>query len=194
MIGSLRGEIIEKGASFLLLEVGGVGYVVNVPIPLLDQVEVGEQLYLRTHFYIREAVMALYGFTDAQALEIFETLLKVQGIGPKVALAIQSHLSPEALKQAVATGEASILARVPGVGPKKAKQIAFQLKGKITYDEVFAPSVPFSDDDGEVIAALTSLGYSLVEAQTALQNLPQTAKSEPVEEKIRLALSGMARL
>lgn len=194
MIGSLRGEVTEKGEGFILLEVGGVGYIVNIPTPILDQVEVGRQLYVRTYLYIRETAMALYGFTDAESLEIFEALLKVQGIGPRVALAIQSHLSNETLKQAVATGEAGILARVPGIGPKKAKQIAFQLKGKITYDEVFAEPVPMSDDDGEVIAALTTLGYSIVEAQTALQNLPEAAKSETVEEKIRLALSGLAKL
>ena len=194
MIGSLRGEVIEKGEDFLLLDVGGVGYRVNTPAPVLDQVEVGRHLFLRTHLHVRENGLTLFGFTDEESLEMFEALLKVQGIGPKVALAIQSHLSNEAIKQAVARGEAAILARVPGIGPKKARQIAFQLKGKITFDEVFSDPIPISDDDGEVIAALTGLGYSIVEAQAALQNLPDAAKEEAVEEKIRLALSSMARL
>jgi len=194
MIGSLRGEVIEKGDDFLLVDVNGVGYVVRVPTPLLDETEVGQAIQLRTHLHVRETEMTLFGFPDAESLELFHTLLKVQGIGPKMALAIQSHLSIEALKQAVAQNEAAILSRVPGIGPKKARQIVFNLKGKITFDEVFPPAIPIGDDDGEVIAALTTLGYSLVEAQTALQNLPEEAKSQPVEEKIRLALSGLAKL
>jgi Holliday junction DNA helicase RuvA len=194
MIGSLRGEVIEKGEGCLLLDVNGVGYIVNTPAPVLDQVEVGSQLFVRTFLHVRENALTLFGFTEAEALEMFEALLSVQGIGPKVALAIQSHLSNETIQQAVARGEAAILARVPGIGPKKAKQIAFQLKGKITFDEIFSEPVPISDDDGEVIAALTTLGYSIVEAQAALQNLPQSAKEEGVEEKIRLALSSMAKL
>jgi len=194
MIGSLRGEVLEKGEGYILLDVEGVGYLVNAPIPVLDEVEIGKQLYLRTYLHVRENALTLYGFAETESMEMFEALLQVQGIGPKVALAIQSHLSNEAIKQAVARGEAAILARVPGIGPKKAKQIAFQLKGKITYDDVFAEPVPISDDDGEVIAALTALGYSIVEAQTALQNLPASAKSEEVEEKIRIALSGLAKL
>ena len=139
--------------------------------------------------------MTLFGFPDAEQLDLFRTLLKVQGIGPKVAVAILSTLSLESLKQAVAQNEAAILSRVPGIGPKKAKHIVFQLKGKITADDIFTPAaMAISDDDGEVMAALTTLGYSIVEAQTALQNLPDDAKNEPVEEKIRLALSGLAKL
>ena len=194
MIGALRGEVIEKGTDFLLLDVNGVGYLVHAPTPVLDQLEIGGHIQMRTFLHVRENALTLFGFTEAESLEMFAALLKVQGIGPKVALAIQSHLSNEAIKQAVAQGEAAILARVPGIGPKKAKQIAFQLKGKITFDDVFSESVPISDDDGEVIAALTALGYSIVEAQTALQNLPEAAKTEEIEEKIRLALSGMAKL
>ncbi|MFQ5577765.1 MAG: Holliday junction branch migration protein RuvA [Anaerolineae bacterium] len=194
MIGSLRGEVIEKADNVLLVDVGGVGYTVNVPTPLSDEARVGQTIQLRTHLHVRETELTLFGFLDAEALDMFNTLLKVQGIGPKVALAIQSHLSMEALKQAVAQNQAAILARVPGIGPKKAKQIVFHLKGKITFDEVFTAAIPISDDDGEVLAALTTLGYSIVEAQTALQNLPDSAKTEPVEEKIKLALAGLAKL
>lgn len=194
MIGSLRGEVLEKSDTFLLLDVGGVGYIINAPTPVLDGITEGQTLQLRTYLHVRENALTLFGFTDTESMDMFEALLQVQGIGPKVALAIQSTLSNEAIKQAVSRGEAAILARVPGIGPKKAKQIAFQLKGKITYDDVFAEPVPISDDDGEVIAALTTLGYSIVEAQTALQNLPENVKSEDVEEKIRAALSGMAKL
>jgi Holliday junction DNA helicase RuvA len=194
MIGSIRGEIIEKGDNFLLVDVNGVGYLLYVPTPVLDDAQPGQTIQLRTHLHVRETELTLYGFPDVEWLEMFHSLLKVQGIGPKVALAIQSHLSMEALKQAVAQDEAAILARVPGIGPKKAKKIVFELKGKITFDELMAPAVPISEGDGEVLAALTSLGYSVVEAQTALQNRPKDAAQEPLEEKIRLALSGLAKI
>jgi Holliday junction DNA helicase RuvA len=93
----------------------------------------------------------------------------------------------------VAREEAALLARVPGIGPKKAKQIVFQLRDKVGLDDVFIGAVPISDTDGEVIAALTTLGYSVVEAQSALQQLPKEAKNESLEEKIRLALGSLAR-
>ena len=112
---------------------------------------------------------------------------------PKVALAILSHIPAETLRQAVAREEAALLARVPGIGPKKAKQIVFQLKDKVGLDDVFIGASPISDSDGEVIAALTTLGYSVVEAQTALQQIPKELKGESVEEKVRLALSSLSK-
>jgi Holliday junction DNA helicase RuvA len=193
MIGSLRGEIIDKEENGLLIEVNGVGYYVQAPTTLLDLLEVGVKTQLFTHMHVREQEMALFGFPNQEELELFRTLLKVPGIGPKMALAILSHIPIETLRQAVAREEAALLARVPGIGPKKAKQIVFELKGKIGYEDIFVSPVPISDSDSEVIAALTTLGYSIVEAQAALQQLPKEAKDESVEEKIRLALSSLAR-
>lgn len=194
MIGSLRGEIIDKYDDGLLIEVGGVGFYVLAPATLLDMLEVGVKTQLFTHLHVREQELTLFGFPDKEELELFRTLLKVQGIGPKVALAILSYLPAETLRQAIAREEAALLARVPGIGPKKARQIVFQLKDKVGLEDVFAPSVPLADTDGEVIAALTALGYSVVEAQTALQQLPKESREESVEEKVRLALSSLARL
>jgi Holliday junction DNA helicase RuvA len=153
----------------------------------------GVKTQIFTHLHVREQELTLFGFSDREELELFRTLLKVQGIGPKVALAILSHLPSETLRQAVAREEAALLARVPGIGPKKAKQIVFQLRDKVGLDDVFIGAVPISDTDGEVIAALTTLGYSVVEAQSALQQLPKEAKNESLEEKIRLALGSLAR-
>lgn len=194
MIGSLRGEIIDKAEDGLLIEVGGVGFFVLTPTTLLDVLEVGARTQLFTHLHVREQELTLFGFPDREELELFRTLLKVQGIGPKVALAILSHLPAETLRQAVAREEAALLARVPGIGPKKAKQIVFQLRDKIGLEDIFVTATPIHEGDSEVIAALTTLGYSVVEAQAALQQLPKEAKNEPVEEKIRLALSSMARI
>jgi Holliday junction DNA helicase RuvA len=194
MIGSLRGEVIDKGEGGLLVDVGGVGYYVLAPTTLLDMLEIGVQANLFTHLHVREQELTLFGFPDKEELELFRTLLKVQGIGPKVALAILSHIPSETLRQAVAREEAALLARVPGIGPKKAKQIVFQLKDKVGLEDVFITSAPIRDSDGEVIAALTTLGYSVVEAQAALQQLSEEARRESVEEKVRLALSSLAKL
>ncbi len=193
MIGSLRGEVIDKEEGGLLIEVGGVGYYVLVPTTLLDILDIGVQAHLFTHLHVREQELTLFGFPDKDELELFRTLLKVQGIGPKVALAILSHIPPETLRQAVAREEAALLARVPGIGPKKAKQIVFQLKDKVGLADIFVSPTPISDTDGEVIAALTTLGYSVVEAQAALQQLPKEARGESVEEKVRIALSSLAK-
>ncbi len=194
MIGSLRGEIIDKEEDGLLIEVGGMGFSVLVPTTLLDILEVGVRTQLYTHLHVREQELTLFGFPDKEELELFRTLLKVQGIGPKVALAILSHLPAETLRQAIAREEAALLSRVPGIGPKKAKQIVFQLKDKVGLEDIFVSATPIADSDGEVIAALTTLGYSVVEAQSALQQLPKEAREESIEEKVRLALSSLARL
>ncbi|MBN1995363.1 MAG: Holliday junction branch migration protein RuvA [Anaerolineae bacterium] len=194
MIGSLRGEIIDKTDDAVLLEVNGVGFQVLAPATLLDILDVGVKTQLFTHLHVREQELTLFGFADKEELDLFRTLLKVQGIGPKVALSILSHIPIETLRQAVAREEAALLARVPGIGPKKAKQIVFQLRDKIGLEDIFVTTVPISDSDGEVIAALTTLGYSVVEAQAALQQLPQEARNQSVEEKVRLALSSLAKL
>lgn len=194
MIGSLRGEVIDKEEGAVLIEVAGVGYQVSAPTTVLDGLEIGTYVRLLTHMVVREQDLTLFGFVDREELDLFRTLLKVQGIGPKVALAILSHVPVETLRQAVASGEAGLLARVPGIGPKKAKQIVFQLKDKIGLEDIFVSATPISDTDGEVIAALTGLGYSIIEAQAALQQLPKEARTEPIEEKIRIALSSLARL
>lgn len=194
MIGSLRGEIIDIDEDNLLIDVSGVGYSVLTPTTLLDSLRVGTQTQIFTHLHVREQELTLFGFPDKEELELFRLLLKVQGIGPKVALAILSHIPVENLRQAIAREEAALFARVPGIGPKKAKQIVFQLKDKVGLDDIFAAAIPISDSDGEVIAALTTLGYSVVEAQAALQQLPQEVKDEPVEEKVRIALSSLAKL
>jgi Holliday junction DNA helicase RuvA len=193
MIGRIRGEVIEKGEDSLLLDVNGVGFVVHAPANLLDELD-GGLVTLYTHLHVREAELTLYGFGSRESLQLFRTLLSVQGIGPKVALAILSHLPIETLQQAVAREEVALLARVPGIGPKKARQIVFALKDKIGLEDVWAAGPAITDADGEVMAALTTLGYSVSEAQSALRALPADTRKEPVEERVRLALSSLARL
>jgi Holliday junction DNA helicase RuvA len=193
MIGSIRGEIIEKGDDYLLVDVNGVGYVAYTPTNLLDRLD-GGFVTLYTHLHVRETELTLYGFADREELELFCTLLGVQGIGPKVALSILSYMPQEALREAVAREEAALLARVPGIGPKKARQIVFALRDKIEVEDVWAAGPTITHADTEVIAALTALGYSVAEAQAALRALPEKAREETVEEKVRLALSSLAKL
>ncbi len=193
MIGHIRGEVLDKTPDHVLVDVNGVGFVVHVPAPLLDNIDRG-LVSLFTHLHVRENELTLYGFGDREALQLFRTLLSVQGIGPKVALAIISNVSIETLRQAVARDEVALLARVPGIGPKKARQLLFVLKDKIELEDVLSVGGGISDVDNEVLAALTSLGYSVTEAQAALKTLSEEDRHQPLEEQIRLALSSLSRL
>jgi len=193
MIGRIRGEIIEKREDGLLVDVSGVGFEVHAPTNLLDELD-GGSVTLYTHLHVREAELTLYGFSDRESLQLFRTLLSVPGIGPKVALAILSHMPVETLRQAVAREEVALLARVPGIGPKKARQIVFALKDKIGAEDVWAAGPAITDADSEVLAALTVLGYSAAEAQATLRALPAASRQESVEERVRMALSSLARL
>ncbi|MCS7284039.1 MAG: Holliday junction branch migration protein RuvA [Anaerolineae bacterium] len=191
MISRLSGIVADIKPDHLVVQVGGVGLTVHVPARVLEVVErVGRPVELFTHLIVRENELALYGFLTEEERALFELLLGVSGVGPKVALSVISTLSPDALRQAVVREEPGILTRVPGVGAKTARAIIFHLKDKLAAPEVGA--VPLlTDQDAEVIAALTSLGFSLVEAQTALQHTPRDPDL-PLEERIRLALAYLA--
>ncbi len=187
MIASLEGSVIDAGTDYVVVKVGGVGFRVYVPDGVLqDQGKPGHNIHLFTHLHVRENELALYGCGSREELELFQLLLGVSGIGPRTALAALSSLTPSSLRGAIAQEQIEVLSRVPGVGPKTARRVIFQLQDKIVEADQ-APS-PMSDQDAEVIAALTSLGYSVVEAQTALQNLPRDPDLS-LEERIRLALA-----
>jgi Holliday junction DNA helicase RuvA len=192
MIANLRGRIEAIGKDHLIVNVGGIGFKVYVPTSLLENLEgVGRPVELFTHLHVRENELALYGCRNRDELALFELLLGVSGVGPKGALAMLSTLSPDSLRLAIARGEAEVLTRVPGIGPKMAQKIIFHLKDKVAV-ELGPEAVPLlTEADAEVIAALTSLGYSVVEAQAALQSLP--AEEMPIEERVKLALAYFAK-
>lgn len=187
MIASLNGTIQRIGKDNLIVAVGGVGVRVFVPRTVLEDVGgVGRRIFLYTYFIVREQELALYGFETEEDLNLFELLLGVNGVGPKVGLAILSTLSPEMLKSAIVQEEAVILQRVPGIGKKTAERIMFQLRDKLDFTAV-PTAIPFiSDVDTDVMDFLTGLGFSIVEAQSALQKLPREAKT--VDERVQLAL------
>lgn len=187
MIASLSGTILKIEGSSLVVGVGGVGVRVFVPRTVLEDVGgVGRSLQLHTHLIVREQELALYGFETAADLQLFEVLLSVRGIGPKVALAILATLSPELLKSAVMREETAVLQRVPGIGKKTAERIMFQLRDKLDLSLVDTAVPLVSDVDTDVIDFLTGLGFSIVEAQSALQNIPRDVKS--FDERVQTAL------
>lgn len=191
MIARLTGTVAAFGHDYLVVQVGGVGFQVRVPVSVLEQVDgVGRAVELVTRLHVRENELALYGFLTEEDLAVFDLLLGVPGVGPRVALSVLSTVSLDALRQAVTREEIGILTRVPGVGPKTARAIIFQLRDRL--GQLAGERVPLlTDEDAQVISALTGLGFSVVEAQAAVQNLPRD-KELPLEERVRQALAYLA--
>jgi Holliday junction DNA helicase RuvA len=187
MIATLRGEIIQVEEHAFIVEVGGVGLRVSVPAPLLARMQVGQGILLYTHLVVREDALSLYGFESQGERELFTLLLGVDGVGPKVSLAVLSTLSLDAIQHAVIAEQSEVLGRVPGVGKKTAQKIVLYLQDRLKPSDSLSKLAAFSDRDEEVLAALTALGYSVVEAQSAIQALPRDAPDD-VEERLRLAL------
>lgn len=189
MITSLSGSVLKVGGDYLIVQVGGVGIQVWVPTSVLQQVDaVGRPVTLYTSFQLRENGVSLYGFGSEDDRDLFDLLLGVSGIGPRLALNVLSTLSPDLLAGAVTREEPAVLQRVPGVGRKTAERIVFHLRDKLAFERGPAGIAMLSDVDAEIISALTTLGYSVVEAQAALQLLPREAPAE-LDERLRLILS-----
>jgi Holliday junction DNA helicase RuvA len=187
MIASISGTIQRVGKDNLVVNVGGIGLRVFVPRGVLEQAgPVGRSTSLYTHMLVREKELSLYGFESEEDLNLFEILLDVNGVGPKVGLSMLSTLSPEVIRGAIAREETAVLQRVPGIGKKTAERIMFQLRDKLDFTaEVSA--VPYMRDvDADVIDVLTTLGFSIVEAQTALQNIPRDETD--LDRRVQLAL------
>jgi Holliday junction DNA helicase RuvA len=192
MIASLSGTLAAMGKDFVVLRVGGVGFRVFVPQSLLESLTgSGQEITLFTHLHVRENDLSLYGCGSEEEQSLFALLLGVSGIGPKVALAILSSLPPEQLRMALAQEDVATLARVPGIGPKTAKKMVFDLKDKVAVDLPVGELRPIlSEVDADLIAALTGLGYSVAEAQEAIRAIPGAPL--PLEERVRLALAYFA--
>jgi len=187
MIATVSGKVVQVEAGSLVVEVGGVGLLVNVPLQTSDQARSGEAVFLFTQLVVRQDLLALYGFDTAEGREFFNLLLTVNGVGPRLALSVLSTLNPDAIRRAVFNEQAEVLSRVPGVGKKTAQKILLSLQDHITAAEGLAPLATMSEVDNEVLSALIALGYSVVEAQAALQSIPRETAQE-VETRLRLAL------
>ena len=191
MIASVRGIVQHVGVQEVVLEVGGIGVLIVVPQPALNPVPiVGRAMFLHTRLVVREESLSLYGFSTQEQREVFDLLLQVNGVGPRLAVTILSHLPPDGLRLAVTADQPMALTKVPGIGRKTAEKIIFHLKDRLAPSQA-APVEP-TQTDLEVLAVLTGLGYNLVEAQAAVQSLPRNG-TESVEERLRLALQYFAR-
>ena len=187
VIASLNGKILQLETGSLVLEVGGVGLLVNVPSTVSDALKPGQSIFLHTHLIVRQDNLALYGFDTLEGREYFGLLLGVSGIGPRLAVTILSTLTPDSIRRAVINEQAEVFNRVPGVGKKTSQKILFSLQDKISAYEGFEQIATMSEADGEVLGALVALGYSVVEAQSALQSIPHDTPQD-VETRLRLAL------
>ncbi len=187
MIATLRGEITQVEDNAIIIETGGVGLRVFVPKLLRERTKAGEAIFLFTHLVVREDDWKLFGFESQADRELFTILLGVDGVGPRTALAVLSTLTIDTVQRAVFSDEPDLLSRVPGVGKKTAQKMILYLHDRLKPVSGLEKIASMSDSDSEVLAALTALGYSVVEAQTAIQSIPKDAP-EDVEERLRLAL------
>lgn len=187
MIATLRADITQVEEQSIIAEVGGIGFRVFVPAPLRSRMQCGETIFLYTHLVVREDDWKLYGFDSQADRDLFVMLLGADGVGPRTALAVMSGTTMDLLQKAVFGDEPDLLGRVPGVGKKTAQKIVLYLHDRMKPAGILQAVAAMSDADGEVLAALTSLGYSVVEAQAAIQALPKDASAN-VEERLRLAL------
>ena len=190
MIASLTGEVIAQLDDSLVIQVGGVGLQVHVPATLLAETRVGTRIFIHTHLVVRQDALILYGFERDDERSFFNLLLGVDGVGPRIALAILSTLSVDTIRRAVLAEQADIFSRVPGVGKRTAQKILLHMQGRVGSGVEYggiSSMAGMLDVDSEVIDALTALGYSIVEAQSALQSIPRDAPKD-VESRLRIAL------
>jgi Holliday junction DNA helicase RuvA len=188
VIAFLEGEVAHKAGARVVLDVGGVGYEVLVPATTLAKLpQVGRRARIHTRMHVRDDAMTLFGFATAEERELFDLLVTVTGVGPKVALSFLSVLSPDALRRAVASGDVAALTVVPGVGRKVAQRVVLDLKDKLG-GEVVIVDGPLAD----VREALLALGLSPVEASEAMTGLPPNG-DRPVEDLLRQALQKVGR-
>lgn len=199
MIGRLSGVLIEKQAPDLLIDVNGVGYEVQAPLSsFLDIGAVGSKITLLTHLIVREDAQLLYGFSDKMQRTMFRTLIKVSGVGPKLALGILSSMDADTFARCIQNHEVTALTKLPGVGKKTAERLIVEMQDRLKEWQTQAPlwaAVEQTETDSrnhllsEAEAALISLGYKPQEASKMLSKMPADIKSS--EEMIRRALKGM---
>ena len=191
MIGRLTGQLAEKTPPQVLIDVQGVGYEVDVPMSSFYNLPaLGERVTLLTHFVVREDAQQLFGFLTAAERNTFRQLIKISGIGPRMALGVLSGLSVAELTQAVAQQQAARLVKVPGIGKKTAERLLLELKGKLAPDLGLGGASITSDAQADIVQALIALGYSEKDAGAALKLLPPDVG---VSDGIKLAMRSLSK-
>ncbi|PKO10999.1 MAG: Holliday junction branch migration protein RuvA [Chloroflexi bacterium HGW-Chloroflexi-2] len=188
MIASIQGKIIQKSMDYVVVNLNGLGIQVFTTKETCEVANIGDIKFFHSQLIVREESLTLFGFESEIEREYFNLLLGVNGVGTRLALSIISTLSIDAINRAVASDQFEVFSRVPGVGKKTAQKIAIHLQGKINVDaDITGLKSSYQDVDLEVLEALTTLGYSVVEAQSALQFIPKDAPKD-IEERLRIAL------
>ncbi len=191
MIASLEGVVESVGADSAVIAVGGVGFRVYMPTSVLSTLGgVGKSVRLRTHLHVKDDDMSLYGFATDAELWLFETLITVSGLGPRLGLAMLSTLRVDQLTMAIAAGNAEVLTAVPGIGTKMAERVVLELKDMVGAGLIGEPVGQISQENTDVLAALTALGYSVGEASQAVAGLPSDSDMA-LEERITQALQSL---
>jgi Holliday junction DNA helicase RuvA len=200
VIGRLRGTLVEKQPPHLIIDVNGVGYELEVPMTTLYRLPaVGEPLTLHTHLVVREDAQLLYGFADKRDRQLFRELIRLNGVGPKLALALMSGLEVDELVRCVQAQDTSVLVKIPGVGKKTAERLLVELKDRFKAWETLpgmdvlgiepSTGAPVSNAENDALSALLSLGYKPQEASRAVAAVKEDGLSS--EDLIRRALKGM---
>lgn len=189
MIAFLRGSIAGFASGAVEIDVSGVGYLVNVPLPVLADLRVGESVQLLTHMVVREDSMTLFGFVSSEQKSVFQDLISVSGVGPRLALSILSSLDTEQIKRAVVAGDVDALTAVPGIGKRGAQRMVLELRDRMG---LVSQSFELGSKLAEVREGLLGLGYSPQEVSDVLSRV--SAKDLPVEEMIKQALKELARV
>jgi Holliday junction DNA helicase RuvA len=192
MIAFVRGNVALSSTDHIIVDVGGVGVLVNTTLSAAAAAVEGEPIYLHTVLVVREDAWALYGFLAHAERDLFNLLTSVSGIGPRLGLSILSHMSLDRLRQAVLNKQPELLTRVPGIGKKTAEKIVFELRDKLRGVAEAAPSGDAADVNADVIEALITFGYSQSEAQAAIKSIPAETPND-FEERMRVALAYFMR-
>ena len=198
MISHLRGRLLSLTPELAVVDVHGVGYAVSLPLPTyyeLQKLPGGAEVSLFVHTHVREDALALYGFWTERERALFERLITVSGVGPRLARAILSGLPPEVLLTALAAGDVARLTRIPGVGRKTAERLVLELREKAA--ELAASPVADATrepDDEDLLVALVNLGYRRADAEKALSDIRRESAGATVPELLRMSLKRLARL
>jgi Holliday junction DNA helicase RuvA len=193
VIAHLSGSLLEKHVQRLVVDVGGVGYDVHVPLSTFYAVgEPGARVTLRIHTHVREDALMLFGFSSALELLLFERLLSVNGIGPKLALAVLSGIEPDALIRAVRNSDVGRLTTIPGVGKKTAERLVIELRDRLPKTDTVEPTDLSGDLRGDVLSALANLGYQRAAADKAIDKVLRRAQTREFEPLLREVLKELA--
>lgn len=190
MISFLRGKILNKGKGFVIVETRDVGYKIFISPTFFADLDLGQEIDMYTHQYVREDALDLFGFRSLEELELFELLISISGIGPKSALGVLAIATPDDVKDSIARGDSALLQKVSGIGKKTAERVVLELREKIGHISISAKdSSGNASGSGDEIDALMALGYSMQQAREALKNVDSNIKDSG--ERIREALKKM---